>query len=257
MSLPRSGSSWIGALLGAGQEVQYYREPYTRTHVTRSGGNSVFAFPADAAPPTYLLADRRIAAGSARFRPSVIAHTRQWAPFVRAPGRLVVKEVNPHACAWFIARHDPIMVLLLRHPADIALSYRARGWWTPSAGDPLRSWRAFGAELGRAWRAMHAQTAGRADVLTVRYEDVCRDPVTRIGEIYDRCGLTPDAGFAAQLAESDKAQAADQEDPYSLRRSSAQQIDKWRKELDSEQVQALRDSLDLEGLPALYHFDFD
>ena len=50
VSMPRSGSSWIGALLGAGQEVQYYREPYSRTHVTRTGAESVFAFPADDPP---------------------------------------------------------------------------------------------------------------------------------------------------------------------------------------------------------------
>lgn len=257
VSLPRSGSSWVGALLGAGRGVQYLREPYTRTHVTRTGTESVFPFPADAPPRGYQLANRRIAAGSALFRPSVIAHARQWPPFARAPGRLVVKEVNPHACAWFIKKHDPLLVLLLRHPADIALSYRARGWWTPATDDPSQAWSVFGAELSAAWRAMHEQTRGRANVLTVRYEDLCRQPAAQIRKIYDWCGLPPDSGLSAQLADSDRERAADREDPYSLRRDSGGQIGKWQKKLAKQELEVLTEALDLEGLPPPYQYKLD
>lgn len=255
LSMPRSGSSWVGRLLGAGQGVQYFREPFSRTHVASTKGETLVPVAAGALPPAYQRADRRFERGSPHFRPSVIGDVRQWPPFKSAPARVVVKEVNPLATGWFVEAYDPDLVLLVRHPADIALSFKARGWWDPDPDDPRRPWYAFGEKVARSWAAMLAGAEG-ARALHARYEDICLDTGAEMRRIFDFAGIQPGDEFTTLVGDLNRQDGAAEADPYALMRDSSAQVDKWRDAADPADVAALADGFATVDLPEEYRYRF-
>lgn len=248
VSMPRSGSSWVGAVLGGATGSLYFREPFTRTHVSSVGGATMFAVDPVAPPPTYRVVATRLLQGSPAFRPSVIGHADQWPPFSRRPRRVVVKEVNPLACRWFIDTFDPILVLLIRHPAAVALSYRKLWWREDGASDETR-WRGFGARIADAWSAMFAQTEGHNDRLVMRYEDLCSDPVECFGAVADFCGLPRDGQLAVRVARHRGEGDGASDDPYALARDAALMRDSWRNRIAAGELAALMEGFGETSLP--------
>lgn len=224
LSIPRSGSSWVGEMLGSASDAMYLREPVTQSdpEVNRRVVFDPYQEPA-LLPAVRRLADLAFG-GVPDFPEKVVIRPHQWGLKTRRSKRVVIKEVNPLACRWFVDRYRPRVVTLLRHPAATAMSSQNQAWLGTSPDD----WAVRGRDTGRAWLAMADALDGYADCRTVFFEQLCRDPVTNYRDLFAFAGLTWDDAAEAKVAD--------------YGRSSVARIDAWRDQAPAAAVQALRDA---------------
>ncbi|MEP7358075.1 MAG: hypothetical protein ABI847_12595 [Anaerolineales bacterium] len=237
LSLPRSGSSWVGNTLGSAPNAVYLREPLTQSFVGAGGrGGVVFPFPPDNPPAVYGQAARLAFAGLPRFEhlPSVVMDPRQWSLRSRQQRRLVIKEVNPHLCGWLGAEYRPHVILLLRHPAAIAMSYRRLGWWSARP----EQWEAMGRKFGAALLAAQHSLPGLAHTRVVQYEALCVEPQAQFDSLLEFAEL--DATDELHSLVRQRTNTSDDPNPASLVKISAQHIDSWRREISAEELARLR-----------------
>lgn len=185
LGLPRSGSTWVGEVLGSAAGCTYRHEPMTQALLRQDGD-----------------AFRHVPAGGRDAEVEAEAD-RAFAPAGR--DRLVVKEVLPLLGAWFAARPErPVLVDLVRHPVAVAASHLRLGW-DPAprerdrlpAGPATERLHARWDDLGPVERKVAYVAAVRAhvratwgpDAIHVRHEDLLADPVAGYGALGERLGL--------------------------------------------------------------------
>jgi hypothetical protein len=232
LSLPRSGSSWVGDMLGSAPDALYLREPLSqgdpavRSRLIYDPGHDPVLGPISAR-----LADK-VFAGLPDFDERIVRIPGQWALKWRRPRRVVVKEVNPRACRWYLERYRPRVVFLIRHPAAVATSSQKQAWLGPTVGD----WAQRGVDDGQLLReALTALAHHPESCTTVFFEDLCVDPLNGFRRLYDFAGLKWTGAVAERIVE------------YS--HDSVSKIDAWRREASPEHVQALRRGYDQADLP--------
>jgi hypothetical protein len=227
VSLPRSGSSWVGHTLGLAADAAYLREPLDQLYLSQGGPSAVHNFEPSTPPPTYRQAAALAFAGVPAF-PShlrIVADRGQWGLAGRRRRRVVVKMVNPYAVRWLLKTYRLRLIYLVRHPAAVALSFRRLGWWSPEP-DHFRS---LGRDFNNAHRAVMDAAADGAATRVVAYEALCRDPLNHFRALFEFSGLTWDERVDAQI-ERDTS-GSDDGDPYSVSRHSATQADQWRRSI--------------------------
>jgi hypothetical protein len=236
LSLPRSGSSWVGNLLGCAPDALYLREPVTQSEPKFHRLGTVFRVDR----PELVYAHKRL--GDKAFRGSTV-YPDSVLPFpphrdsergAGGGGRrvvVVIKEVNPCAAPWYLHWYAPRLVLLVRHPAAVALSFQRLGWLGPDAGEWERNGVFQASALRVALEAAEGYPAGRA----VTYESLCRDPLAGFEALYDFAGLTWGDG-ARRYVET-----------YS--RDSLATADAWRSQVPGELLGALRRGFRRSDLP--------
>ena len=79
--------------------------------------------------------------------------------------------------------------------------------------------------------------ADHPDWVWLKFEDVCADPVSVLNAAYGRLGLAWSARVASELT---KMTTTESSEFYSTLRNSRAQIDKWKKSLTDEEVEAIR-----------------
>jgi hypothetical protein len=239
LSLPRSGSSWVGQTLGSASNAAYLREPFTDLHIAAGNVQAVFDFAVDAPPDTYVRAGRLAFRGVPGFprEERILKDAAQWSLRGRRQRRLVIKEINPFATAWFVREAQPRCVLLVRHPAAIALSYRQRGWGI------RQPWHWFGDFFGRAlstaWKAL--QTYPNMRVVT--YETLCLEPQETFASLFGFAGLTWDASSEATVRQSTSGVSG------RLARNSSSMARSWVGKLKADELAELRGAFEAHGLP--------
>lgn len=257
-SLPRSGSSWVGEVLGGASDALYLREPITQTWLG-PGRRTIFAVDPAAPPADYAAAADAALAGIPVFPRNIVRKPEQWEMTARAERRVVVKEVNPMALSWLRAAFAPRTILLVRHPAAVAESSRRLGWTEiDPAGQaamflsgPLARWRdAFapaddfwtrhGVLQGAATRVALDATAGAGDCRVVAYESLCADPLTVFRDLFDFAGLTWTPGVEGAVAARSGA-AGDRADAYGTVRDSRGMIDRWRRDVTAADAARVRE----------------
>lgn len=203
LSLPRSGSSWVGAVLATARGTEHRNEVMTQ-RLLRDDGDAFRHVEPGAV-------DAAVAAAAAD------AFRRSW----RRP---VVKEVLPLLGSWLAARHDPVLVDLRRHPVAIAASHERLGWRAAPRerdrvpGEPGRRLREVWDDLGPWGRKVayvaavrrHVAATWGAGAVRVRYEDLRSDPRGRFDRLRTDVGLGP-----VRLDVGDRGPAAG---PYALTR---------------------------------------
>ena len=251
ISLPRSGSSWVGSILGAAGNAIYLREPLNQNHLAAGGTGTVFEIDAQAPPPAYAAAASAAFRAMPAFDAGIAPHPRQWTPGHRARGRVVVKEVNPFICDWLARTYRPRMVLLLRHPAAIAQSYHRLGWdlaYAPLGIDPREPfWRRHGDFQARALRRVLAFSQRYDDITIAHYEDICADPVVRFRALFDHCGLDWSADVERRIVR--QSSRHDGSSSYATARISRQAADAWRRALSPAQLAEVRRGYARQPLP--------
>ena len=199
LSLARSGSSWVGDMLGLAADALYLREPFTQTDLAV---NVRQVFDPSEHPPLEAvmrrLADKAFL-GLPDFRSKVVVNPGQWSLRGRRRRRVVIKEVNPRACRWFVENYRPRVVFLLRHPAATAWKLvpnelagaDARRLGTARVGEDRETQRIM-------WDALKDHPAHTK----VYYEDLCHDPVGEFRRLYEFAGLTWTEDIARTIAEN-------------------------------------------------------
>jgi hypothetical protein len=250
ISLPRSGSSWVGDIMGSAEGTLYLHEPLTQTfHRTKT--EPTLIEPEEAAP-WYRPAAKAAFAGLPLFNPWVVRNPGQWKPSARNGRKVVVKEVNPLLCAWLTKAYQPRVVLLVRHPAAVALSYRRMGWFDLDEfqmGSPDESpWKRHGRRQGHVLgQAISSLEENDASFIIVRYEDLCLRPETTFRRLFAFGGL-PWTPQVQQLVRN-KSSGGDRRAVFATERHSSSMVEAWRDEIHHKYLDDVLDGYSDAGRP--------
>jgi hypothetical protein len=162
----------------------------------------------------------------------------------------MVKSVHaPLALEWIASRLRPRMVVVLRHPLNVIASWVALGW----GGCALVTNPRVRERFGRRWNLPEldggaspvAQAAwevgvftctleagaARSDWFVASHERLCVDPGEGFRDLFAQLGLAWSDRVDAFLAESNRPGAG-----FTTNRVSAEEPDRWRTRLTSEQI---------------------
>ena len=234
LSYPRSGSSWVGSILGRSPDLAYLREPINQPFIMRTSHRTVWDPDADPGDRDLYqdLAKKAFAGVPPMEDPHVVLDPRDFLLLHRRRGRrLLVKEVNPLAIEFFLRTWDLQVIPLLRHPGAVAESYVRMGW---HSGDLTEFGRLYGERMARVVEAV--RPTGASPIL---YEDLAADPHDGFLALFDRMGVRAPEDYTRLIQRLCQAEG-DPSSPYDIRRTSALEIHKWRDGLGVEAVQALR-----------------
>lgn len=288
--MPRTGTSWTGRVLGFAPGYTYYREPDNFAHVEgaeryipylylpRGGDHEPYRRHMDRA-----LSGKVATPFTMRDTPGPILSRlpRRWrglgrrlpALYLRKPNTIVKLVHSSLALDWLQAQYpSAAIVYLLRHPCGQFASVKRLGWepkphrllWNDALMEDylhpfeevLRSAETFWERAGALWGAtnhvVYRQYEEGSDRALVPFEWLCQDPARRFQTLFDYLGLA-----WTQEAEAFVEGHADERShrPYSLKRKSEEQIDRWQAEVSSEEIDTCRRYAEPFGLP--FYTDFD
>jgi hypothetical protein len=205
ISFPRSGSSWIGSILGAGDETLYLREPVTTPYLLKKRGRvSVFDPEITKDHNEYNAHINNALKGNAPKLSSIYAYPNQWNKSDKGK-TLMIKEVNPLAIKHFQKTNNKI-IYLLRHPFSVANSYSALQWnktdlftrkfqqselsliqtLCPSIRNENFLFQ-MGYLLG--WIEAKNKFELSDEAIVIRYEDFCKAPQDNFEQLFKRSNL--------------------------------------------------------------------
>ena len=260
-SLPRSGSSWVGTILGNASNAMYLREPLDQSCLATGGTTTVFDVNPHSPPDDYALFAERAFNGVPVFPQGVVHNARQWPLFARRNRTLVIKSVNPLALPWLLEAYNPRVIHLVRHPAAVASSYWQLGWRNPEEkltqlsprllDGPLKPWRqlirsttgfwaAQGVFQGAVQRVATEALANHEDCQIVPYEEICVDAESKLHELLDFAGLNVDDSVRMRIAELSSGDELGGSDTYGTRRNSQEIARAWKRKVNAEQLAALQ-----------------
>jgi len=275
--LPRSGTTWVGEVLGRSAGARYLHEPdnhlvrpdawwakrrlgpYPELGPGTAGGDyeRLWARAFAGGPrPSPVYAGARILQRAGAPRVSGRLASRQTPR--PAPGPLVVKSVHcARALEWAVDRFRPAVVVVERHPFGVIASWRKLGWDDFLDTDPAalrHSVAVLGVDPpppGAAWLeraawhygllSSYLQRARRRhpDWLVVRHEVLCAGPEPAFRGLADRLGLRFTAEAARFLAASNRPGEG-----YSTNRLWHEQIDGGRSRLSPAERSLVLATLD-------------
>jgi len=205
-SFPRSGSSWVGSILGGGKEARYLREPITSEYMqTKPNRISVFEKQRCDDWKQYEKCIKKASNGLPYLSHSVIKYPYQWRS-KECSKPIVIKEVNP-LIVDYVKSEFSAFVYLLRHPFSVAKSYKTLAWeseqffekkfskneleiilkYEPGIGTK-DYWYKFGYMQG--WIEAYVKNSVDMGKSTfIRYEELCRDPLNQFNLLFEQCGL--------------------------------------------------------------------
>ncbi len=245
LSLPRSGSSWVGETLGASDDAMYLREPINQSYISSLHGKereTVFDINLHNPPEIYLKAAQVAFLGIPSFPHGIVHSPKQWQLRFRRSRRVVIKEINPLACEFFL-QYRPKVILLVRHPAGVLRSYQQLGW--QSTG--LKICRAHGYHQGRVLRAALDSMKDYISRHICLYEELCAVPVPEFKRMFDFTGLVWNRKVETHIQEH--SISGDRSDLWSTRRDSQSMIQEWRGHFSSEELDELRKGFQEFDLP--------
>jgi hypothetical protein len=260
ISIPRSGSSWVGEVLGLAQNAVYLREPINLTYMkNHTDGRSFFEVKPHNVPYDYQAAAEAAFSGLPAFPPKIVHDPTQWSLAARPNKYVIIKEINPLALEWMISSYHPRIVFLVRHPAAVANSFQKMGWmgrqfeerFTPSTLNSLefdyqvyaRSfWSEFGALQAYTLKLTMDLLASSDDYAIVKYEDLCLKPIGVFKDLYDFAGLQ----WGNTVEEQIIARSEDVH-PHPTGKGGAFRLSremkyKWKEEMDANDLEELKEA---------------
>ncbi|MBE3672543.1 sulfotransferase [Pseudoalteromonas distincta] len=128
LSMPRSGSSWLGEVLAQQDDVRYLREPITSEYMASLKSGPSFFMPSCCKKnQTYQGSIEKAFTGILNFPNSVIQNPSRWCS-VRDKKKLLIKEVNPLFLDFLLTKFDLKIIYLERCAYATAKSFHALGW---------------------------------------------------------------------------------------------------------------------------------
>lgn len=229
LSLPRSGSTWVGDILGAAPNACYLFEPMNTRHREHGGTGAVFQLADADLPNTYRESAYRAFRGIPNFSPLVVRRPFQWNPVLRHRRRVVVKEVNPYAAEWLLAKFQPRLIFLIRHPLAVYLSHRKLGW----CGNTVEEWRELNARycetLKESWSAISAYP----NRLVVEYEKLTKQPERTFRELSE-FALLKWTDEVRELVRKHGSKRENDDSPFSTYRDTSSKDYSWQKEVTED-----------------------
>ena len=265
LSMPRSGSSWVGKMLGSAQEALYLREPINQSMLEHTDLPTLFEVSSrDIASNVRPLAED-VFAGYPAFDRGIVKQVDQWSLTRRKEKQVIIKEVNPFFYPWLSESFDFKTIYLVRHPGAVASSFNRLGWRSgllrclPAVREQIEErhhesfWAKHGAAQAIASRtvmdALREQDQRRYQV--VRYEDLCRRPEGAFRELFGSVGLNWSEQDRERVERHTTATNARREKTYDTRRKSSEMVGAWRDDISKDQLRDLKEAY-LHYNPPLY-----
>ncbi len=248
LSYPRSGSSWAGKILATSAQLAYVREPVTQPYLKKfDGERTVFHVEKSHKDINIYknLADD-VFAGLPSLHKGVVNNKRDFLPSTsKTPQRLLIKEVNPAAAAFYCQYYKPLLLLLLRHPAAVALSFNERGW-LKKHGELLEGtsgkddWWRFGKLYGTYMAEAVEITGHYKNARIIHYEALVNDPKQHYSDIFVSCGVDVPENFES-IIERYCHSKDDLSSGYQTKRNSKVTSEKWKNKLNAQQLASIRE----------------
>ncbi len=244
LSLPRSGSSWVGKILGSASNAIYLREPINQSYLTYIEEETLFYINPDNPLKAYKKFADRAFMGLPAFSSGIVQDSEKWRIVNRWNRRLVIKEVNPLATEYLLQQYHPRVIFLVRHPAAIALSFLERGWYQDNLNTD--SWREYGEELGKivdvAWNSLK----NYHDCKIIQYEDLCADPLNQFRKLFDFTELVWDNRIKDLIYNHS---SLEDNKPYGISRRSRDMINRWQSKISKNNLKNLQEGYGKFNLP--------
>lgn len=231
LSHPRSGSSWIGKILSFSPDIAYLREPITQALLQKLNYKKIIINPSnsDFKKDYKYFADQAFA--GIPTTPPVINNLPDFFHRSRSGKHLFIKEVNPLAASFFSRHYSPKILILLRHPAGIVDSFMRMGWLHDNFEDFSYCY------AKRMTKAV--QGSQRVSCKILIYEDIAKNPREEFSKLFNFIGVGKPAEFSKIIDEYCK-QIDDKWKPYHTKRSSDHEVDKWKRNLNKEIIEAVK-----------------
>ena len=270
----RSGTSWIGDIMGQAPGVLYYIEPCNPKVVPYGDYSDWFKYAKPNNRDPYL--ERTL---DPAFK-GLITYGSKWLrqPYRRfLPNRrVVIKEVASFmSIRWVYKRYQPDILLVVRHPCAVALSEKKKN---TQIDRPIKEilrqtdliemhlkpyvnvmkkaktpFEIYGAVWGARNRVIANLIPNYSEWNAIFYEELIRDPIGYFRKIFDNFNLSL----------TDKVQkyinmTTNEQKPgtYSTFRVAENQIDKWKREMTSDEIEQVRAFVEPFELP-FYRLDSD
>jgi len=266
VGLPRSGTTWVASVLNTAQSVKYFHEPFNfhglfnRTKVPEA---LEFCM-------KYLTAENRDLEFEQRCRDAFAGRTSgesvrgMLAGLYRRhpwlPGRMIIKDVC--TCMALESIHRivaPKIVIVIRHPCGVAASWHRlkynvdrdlkvvldqprllNSFLGPFENTLARAegfWQKMGALWGATYYVLLQQCKMHPAWIIVEHEALCRDAVANFRRLFESLDL----GWTNRTDQwLESSTGTNTPEPYSNRRVSEEEPDKWRSELSDEQSEQVR-----------------
>ncbi len=290
--LPRSGTSWVAKAFSALPGFTYYREPDNYDHVAGAEPRFEFLYlKAGDDDPEYAAHMRRALDGqiatpftlSEDPGPLLGRLPRKWRVAGRRVPALYMRNRDVLAkfvfanltMDWLDAEYpDASFIHTVRHPCGIFASWQRNGWdpqprklldqqrlvddclapfaSTIESADSF--WERAGALWGAYYTVIGPQLRSHPRWVGVRHEWLCSDPVVNFAATFRRAGHDMPGATYAFLADSNRG---GDEGAYSLTRSAASEIDKWKQAVAAEDAKTCRRVVDEFGLDLYPDFEPD
>jgi len=241
LSYPRSGSSWVGKIISSSPDFAYLREPVTQAYIKNyREGAFIDPYRDSITLKRYThFADQAFRGISPQNVPWVIKNIDAFSIANRRGKSLLIKEVNPLAAEFFVRGYAPKVVIILRHPVAVADSFERIGWLTGGFEE-------FGYNYGVDMaRAIEYIKTGWAKI--ARFEDLALDPQGQFSDLFAALGVRKSLEFGKVLSDYCDG-TGNSEDPYELRRSSRDEVDKWRENVSPADIDAVMRGYERSGL---------
>lgn len=166
---------------------------------------------------------------------------------------------------WLASRFNLQPVILIRHPAAFVSSLKQLGWTHPFdhflrqpllIRDLLEPYRSRIQEFATTnqpiveqaillWQLIHhtilQYRSAHPGWILMRHEDISRQPVQRFNDLFCRLSLPFGSAIEQRIREySAETNPIETENPLNIRRSSNENIWKWRRALSDEEIQHIR-----------------
>lgn len=128
ISLPRSGSSWLGEVLAQQDDVRYLREPITSTYMSLLNKGFSFFMPNCCRNSHFYQEAMNKAFSATLNHPGSVLHNPALWRNPKDKKKLFIKEVNPLFLKYFISNFNPRIIYLERCIYASAKSFFALGW---------------------------------------------------------------------------------------------------------------------------------
>lgn len=247
LSYPRSGSSWVGKILAKSTNVAYLREPITQQYIFEHGGRFALVDinKNSSARAIYQKLGDEVFQGIPPKQSLVVNNWRDFTYPSRKGKRILIKEVNPKAAHFYCEHYNPRVVLLLRHPAAIALSFYQLGWLESSdvqmqtANPHASPWEKFGYAYGTIMHNAIQTLRENGDHQIIIYRHLAKDPYNQFKKLFQALELELPPNYDALIGKYG----------YSSKRTSRGELDRtsrnivfrWKEELTDQQIAGLQE----------------
>lgn len=278
---PRGGTTWVGKTLALDPRIGYLHEPFsvvTRPGLSAAPFPRMFEYVDEANQQRYAPSlartlrfdyDVRAEVRAVRSARDVARGVRDAAAMARMRRRrarpLMKDPIAVFSAEWLAREFDMDVVLVVRHPAAVAASFKRLGWqhrfesfleqprlveqhlpmYTDQIRDFAQTRRTSVEQAALLWALVGTMIQGyearHPTWVVVRQEDLSLRPVEEFEAVFRRVGLELTPSIRAEIvSNSSSANPSELARAHDIRLDSAASLGGWRRALSTAEIDSVR-----------------